>query len=98
MQFFIYRLGMVAQRDRDERRAFLAAFGQFLKIEPVKRGMTQEEFADLLGVHRTFMGLLERGRRGTNITELPRMARGLGLKPRDLIPEPEKNEKESRSS
>jgi transcriptional regulator with XRE-family HTH domain len=89
MQLFIYRLGMVAQRDRDERRAFLAAFGRFLKVERTKRGMSQEEFADLLGIHRTFMGQLERGRSGTNIAELPRMARELGLKPRDLIPEPE---------
>jgi transcriptional regulator with XRE-family HTH domain len=92
MQRFIYRLGMVTQRDRDERQAFLAAFGRFLKLERVKRGMSQEEFADLIGVHRTFMGQLERGQRATNIAELPRMARSLGLKPRDLIPEPEDDE------
>jgi transcriptional regulator with XRE-family HTH domain len=84
---------MVTHRDRDERRAFLAAFGQFLKIERVKRGMSQAEFADLIGVHRTFMGLLERGRRGTNIAELPRLVGSLGLKPRDLIPEPEEGER-----
>src|SRR6266487_227376 len=92
MQYFVYRVGMVIERDRDERRAFLVAFGRFLKIERVKRGMSQEEFAELLGVHRTFMGQLERGRRGTNMAELPRMARGLGLKPRDLIPEPVEDE------
>ncbi len=91
MQDFVYRLDMVIERDRDERRAFLTAFGRFLKIERVKRGMTQQEFADLLGLDRTFVGLLERGRSGTNIAELPRMARGLGLKPRDLIPEPEED-------
>ena len=91
MQYFVYRVGLVIERDHDERRAFLAAFGRFLKIERVKRGMTQEEFADLLGLDRTFVGLLERGRSGTNIAELPRMARGLGLKPRDLIPEPEEH-------
>ena len=81
MRSFVYRSRQVTQRDRDERRAFLAAFGRFLKIERVKRGMTQKEFADLLGAHRTFVGLLERGRRGTNIGELPRLARSLGLKP-----------------
>ncbi len=53
--------------------------------------MTQEQFAYLLGIDRTFMGLLERGRSGTNIAELPRMARGLGLRPRDLIPQPEED-------
>lgn len=51
--------------------------------------MTQQEFADLIGVHRTFMGQLGRGQRGVNIIELPRIAQGLGVKPSDLIPEKE---------
>jgi transcriptional regulator with XRE-family HTH domain len=76
----------VGQSD-DERKAFLQAFGLNLKLERTKRGLSQEEFADLIGVHRTFEGQLERGRRGVHISELPRIARVLGVKPGDLIPE-----------
>ena len=80
---------MATARDADEGQAFLLAFGLALKLERVKRGMTQNEFADLIGVHRTFEGQLERGQRGINVRELPRIARSLGMEPAQLIPRPE---------
>ena len=83
----VYRAGMVTGRHHDERRAYLKAFGGNLKIERVKRGLSQEEFADLIGLHRTFYGQLERGQRGFNIAELPGIARALGLRQADLLPE-----------
>jgi hypothetical protein len=46
MTSFIYRLGMATGRDTDEGRAFLQAFGLGLKLERVKRGLSQDEFAD----------------------------------------------------
>jgi transcriptional regulator with XRE-family HTH domain len=76
MPAFIYRAGMVTGRDPDERRAYLKAFGGNLKIERVKRGLRQGEFADLIGLRRTFCGQLERGQRGINLAELPSIARG----------------------
>lgn len=86
---FSYRVGMATVRDAEEGQAFLRAFGLGLKLERVKRGMTQDEFADLIGVHRTFAGQLERGQRGINLRELPRIARALGMEPADLVPRPE---------
>ncbi len=87
MSHFIYRLGMMTGYDRDERRAYLKAFGGNLKIERVKRLLSQEEFAHLIGVSRTFYGQLERGQRGINIAELPSIARALGVRQADLLPE-----------
>jgi transcriptional regulator with XRE-family HTH domain len=84
---FIYRLGMVTGRDQDERRAYLKALGGNLKIERVKRGLSQEGFADLIGLSRTFYGELERGQCGFNIAELPGIARGLGVRQAELLPE-----------
>lgn len=52
-------------------RPSTTALGLNLKLERVKRGITQKEFAALIGVHRTFMGQLEWGHRGVNIVELP---------------------------
>jgi DNA-binding XRE family transcriptional regulator len=51
-----------------------------LRLERTKRGLSQEEFGDLIGVHRTFVGQLERGQRGTDIRELPGIAKALGVK------------------
>jgi DNA-binding XRE family transcriptional regulator len=67
---FVYKLGMATGRDNDEHRAYLKAFGVNLKIERTRRGLSQREFADIIGMHRTFYGRLERGQRGFNIVEL----------------------------
>lgn len=84
---FLYRLGIVIGQDEDERRAYLKTFGGNLKIERVKRKLSQNEFADLIGLSRTFYGRLERGQCGFNIVELPGIARALGLRQADLLPE-----------
>jgi transcriptional regulator with XRE-family HTH domain len=86
MPYVIYTVGMDVEWDEDDSQAFLEAFGLKLKLERVKRGLSQAEFAALIGVHRTFLGQLERGQRGTNIRELPRIAQALGVEPAALLP------------
>jgi transcriptional regulator with XRE-family HTH domain len=87
MPRFIYRVGMATGQDSDERRAYLKAFGMNLKLKRIERGLSQEEFGGLIGLHRTFVGQLERGSRGINVAELPHIARALGLRQVDLLPE-----------
>ena len=87
MAEFVHKLGMATGRDNDEHRAHLKAFGVNLKIERTRRGLSQKEFADLIGMHRTFYGQLVRGQRGFNIVELPGIARRLGIRQCDPLPE-----------
>lgn len=89
MAVHTYRSGDAVGRDPDRRRAFLLAFGLGLKLRRTARGLSQEEFADLIGLHRTFYGQLERAQRGVNISELPHIARALGVDIRSLLPEAE---------
>jgi transcriptional regulator with XRE-family HTH domain len=49
------------------------------------RGLSQEAFADLLGVHRTYMGGVERGERNLTLKSLERIADRLGLDPLALL-------------
>ena len=84
---FTYRLGMVIAEDDDERRAYLKAFGMSLKVQRVKRGLSQDQFGDLIGLHRGFIGQLERGERGCNIVELPKIARALGVRQGEVASE-----------
>ena len=49
------------------------------------RGMSQEAFADLLGVHRTYVGGLERGERNVSLRALERYAEQLGVEPVALL-------------
>lgn len=49
------------------------------------RGLSQEAFAEAIGVHRTYMGGLERGERNITLRSLERIARWLELDPRELL-------------
>jgi len=45
----------------EPNRTYLQQFGRQLKLLRVKAGLTQEELAEAACMHRTFIGLLERG-------------------------------------
>lgn len=49
------------------------------------RGLSQEDFAHLLGVHRTYMGGVERGERNLTLKSLERLAERLGVDPLELM-------------
>lgn len=53
--------------------------GQNLKAYRVARGLSQEAFAEVLGVHRTYMGGVERGERNLTLSSLERIAERLGI-------------------
>jgi transcriptional regulator with XRE-family HTH domain len=49
------------------------------------RGLSQEQFADVLGVHRTFVGAVERGERNLTLRSVERLSEKLGVAPVDLL-------------
>jgi len=64
--------------------------GQNLRALRLARGLSQEEFADLLGYHRTYIGGLERGERNVTLQTLARLADELGTDPVALLEEPDR--------
>lgn len=64
--------------------------GERLRAERRARGLSQEALADLLSVHRTYLGALERGERNITLQTLEGLAERLGVDPVDLLgPPPE---------
>jgi transcriptional regulator with XRE-family HTH domain len=59
--------------------------GRNLRAYREARGLSQEAFADLVGVHRTYMGGLERGERNITLKSLERIAERLGVEPLSLL-------------
>ncbi|CAN5541918.1 helix-turn-helix transcriptional regulator [soil metagenome] len=53
-----------------------------------QRGVSQEELADALGVHRTYMGGVERGERNLTLRSLERLAERMGVDPVALLQPP----------
>ncbi|SRR5260370_39910418 len=54
-------------------------FGLRIRQMRTRRGFSQEEFADICEIHRTFMGSIERGERNVTLNTLHRLAKGLQL-------------------
>jgi transcriptional regulator with XRE-family HTH domain len=59
--------------------------GQNLRRLRLARGLSQEQFAEVLGVHRTYMGGIERGERNLTLRSLERIADHLGVDARELL-------------
>ena len=51
----------------------------------LKKGFSQESFADHCGLHRTYMGGIERGERNLTIQTVLTVAKGLGLTMSELF-------------
>lgn len=59
--------------------------GRNLRAYREARGLSQEAFAEVLGVHRTYMGGIERGERNLTLKSVERIASRIELDPRSLL-------------
>jgi transcriptional regulator with XRE-family HTH domain len=59
--------------------------GRNLRAYREHRGLSQEAFADLVGVHRTYMGGVERGERNLTLRSVERIAARIGVEPLKLL-------------
>ena len=55
------------------------ALGQRIRELRSRRGLSQEEFADICGLHRTYMGSIERGERNLTIVSILTVAQHLEM-------------------
>jgi len=61
------------------------AVGRNLRAYREAQGLSQEAFAELVGVHRTYMGGMERGERNLTLKSLERIAGRIGVDPVALL-------------
>lgn len=59
--------------------------GRNLRRIRLERGYSQEAFAEVLGVHRTYLGAVERGERNLTLQTVERLAGDLGVDAECLI-------------
>ena len=61
-------------------------FGRRLREVRESRGISQEDLAARAGVHRTYVGLLERGERNVTLRTIEKLADALEVQMAELMP------------
>lgn len=60
-------------------------FGQAVRKRRQKLGVSQEEFAEMCGLHRTYMGGIERGERNVSLINIQKVARAFKISLAELF-------------
>ncbi|MBI1765492.1 MAG: helix-turn-helix transcriptional regulator [Acidobacteria bacterium] len=70
-------------------------FADNIKRLRLAQGLSQEALADLAGLHRTYIGAVERGERNITLLNANRIAAALGVKLSDCLKE--RNERKRKN-
>lgn len=68
-----------------EKGPILNAFGHRVQELRKERNLSQEQLADLAGVHRTYIGMIERAEKNITLCNIERIAKALKLDIKDLF-------------
>jgi len=60
-------------------KSTLEKFGEKVREERLKQGLSQEELASKAGVHRTYIGMIERAEKNITLENIEKIAKALGL-------------------
>ncbi len=63
----------------------LIKFGNRLKELRIQKSLTQEQFAELIGLHKNYIGMVERGERNPSLKNIEIFAKGLEISLSELM-------------
>lgn len=63
----------------------LAQFGEHVRARRLALGLSQEELAELADVHRTYVGMIERGEKNITLRNIAKFAKALKTTVHDLL-------------
>lgn len=66
-------------------KQFRVFLGKNLRAYREKKSLSQEQLGKLAGVHRTYVGMVERGEKNITLQNMLRFAGALKIQVRDLI-------------
>jgi len=68
-----------------EKEPILLMFGKNVQKIRKIRHLSQEQLAELAGVHRTYIGMIERAEKNITLCNIERIAKGLNVPIIDLL-------------
>lgn len=61
------------------KREILVKFGKKVRGERARLGLSQEVLASRAGVHRTYIGMIERAEKNITLENIEKIAKALGI-------------------
>ncbi len=68
-----------------EKELLLLQFGKQVQKLRKARNLSQEQLAELAGVHRTYIGMIERAEKNITLCNIERIAKALEVNIKDLF-------------
>ena len=66
-------------------KQIVVKFGNRVREERVKRGISQERLGELAHVHRTYIGMIERAEKNITLVNIEKIANGLNVNITELL-------------
>ncbi|MFC1834155.1 helix-turn-helix domain-containing protein [Thermodesulfobacteriota bacterium] len=68
-----------------DKTEILVRFGETLRSQRSKVGLSQEDLAIQAGLDRSYVGGVERGERNVSLINMAKLAKALGISPAELL-------------
>lgn len=73
-------------RPKERRNDLQIEFGKIVRIKRLALNLSQEELADIAGMHFTYVSSVERGERNLSLLNIAKISKALGCSMKDLMP------------
>ena len=67
------------------KKEVLVRFGARVRSERIRLGLSQEDLANRAGVHRTYIGMLERAEKNVTLENIEKVSKALGHNLKDFF-------------
>lgn len=67
------------------KSSILNFFGKRIREERLKKELSQEKLAELANLHRTYIGMIERGEKNITLQNIEKIAKALKIPPSKLL-------------
>ncbi len=73
------------KRKPSKKPALLLLFGERVKDRRIYLNLSQEELAEKAGLHRTYIGMIERGEKNITLLNIEKIAKALEISKHKLL-------------
>jgi transcriptional regulator with XRE-family HTH domain len=68
-----------------DKNYLLVRFGRKVRAERERKNISQEKLAEMAGIHRTYVGMIERGEKNISLLNIEKIAQSLDTTLRHLL-------------